>query len=147
MSGVPPVFALASEAVKKILDLQQPEPFFRWMREDATRSFPEIFGALPEGRPRRAIATTLAFSFWNATPLPRNGYRPATLPKPERNGPCLCGSGVKFKRCCGGAPAPPALDPEEMSSPPTAAPGTPPGSSFTAPAGTPRTTPPYPTSR
>lgn len=23
-----------------------------------------------------------------------------TLPRPQRNAPCLCGSGQKFKRCC-----------------------------------------------
>jgi uncharacterized protein len=26
-----------------------------------------------------------------------------TAPKVERNDPCPCGSGKKYKRCCGGA--------------------------------------------
>lgn len=30
---------------------------------------------------------------------------PASFPKVGRNDPCPCGSGLKFKRCHGGAPA------------------------------------------
>lgn len=29
--------------------------------------------------------------------------RPANMPKPGRNDPCPCGSGIKYKKCC--APA------------------------------------------
>lgn len=31
-----------------------------------------------------------------------------------RNDPCPCGSGQKYKRCCGGADAPPAISPEKV---------------------------------
>jgi hypothetical protein len=37
---------------------------------------------------------------WNRTPLPGNRFRPRALPKPERNAPCICGSGRKYKQCC-----------------------------------------------
>jgi hypothetical protein len=30
----------------------------------------------------------------------RPAYRPPTQYAPPRNGPCLCGSGLKYKRCC-----------------------------------------------
>ena len=33
-------------------------------------------------------------------------------PKPQRNGKCPCGSGVKFKKCCGAPAAPPRAIPE-----------------------------------
>jgi uncharacterized protein YecA (UPF0149 family) len=36
-------------------------------------------------------------------PAPQPQGRPAGMPKPGRNDPCPCGSGVKYKKCC--APA------------------------------------------
>lgn len=54
----------------------------------------------------QAFATLTALEIWNATPLPDNRFRPRKLPKPQRNDPCLCGSGRKFKQCCGAAEAP-----------------------------------------
>jgi len=56
----------------------------------------------------QAFATLVALEIWNATPLPDNRFRPRKLPRPQRNDPCLCGSGRKFKQCCGAA-EPPAL--------------------------------------
>jgi tetratricopeptide (TPR) repeat protein len=42
----------------------------------------------------------MARQFWNNLPLPDNHYQPLPLPKPERNSPCICGSGRKYKQCC-----------------------------------------------
>ncbi|EWH02962.1 SEC-C metal-binding domain-containing protein [Halomonas sp. BC04] len=39
-------------------------------------------------------------SIWNVTPLPAHGFRPQPLAEPQRNAPCPCGSGKKYKRCC-----------------------------------------------
>ncbi|NIC38821.1 hypothetical protein HBJ58_19340 [Halomonas desiderata] len=39
-------------------------------------------------------------SIWNVTPLPAHGFRPQPIPEPQRNAPCPCGSGKKYKRCC-----------------------------------------------
>lgn len=36
-----------------------------------------------------------------AMPLPSRRFRPVKLELPERNDPCCCGSGRKFKVCCG----------------------------------------------
>jgi Flp pilus assembly protein TadD len=47
-----------------------------------------------------SIATLMALEIWNATPIPENRFRPRKQPRPERNAPCLCGSGKKFKQCC-----------------------------------------------
>jgi transposase-like protein len=38
--------------------------------------------------------------------------REAPAPRTPRNAPCPCGSGVKFKRCCGGPAPPPPPDPD-----------------------------------
>ena len=47
-----------------------------------------------------SIATLMALEIWNATPIPENRFRPRKQARPERNAPCLCGSGKKFKQCC-----------------------------------------------
>ncbi len=49
----------------------------------------------------RSLAWNLGRSIWNVTPLPSQGYRPRPVPAPERNEACPCGSGRKFKKCCG----------------------------------------------
>ncbi|MEO8134831.1 MAG: UPF0149 family protein, partial [Betaproteobacteria bacterium] len=38
--------------------------------------------------------------FWGTMPKPQRGWRIQPLPRPERNAPCPCGSGKKFKQCC-----------------------------------------------
>ncbi|MCC5873507.1 MAG: SEC-C domain-containing protein [Gammaproteobacteria bacterium] len=62
-------------------------------------------GAMTETMPdgggeMRAGLQAMARKLWNATPLPWEGFRCRALPKPERNEPCPCGSGRKFKQCC-----------------------------------------------
>lgn len=70
---------LLREAAGQIVHLQHGPPFLSWMRVEATRRFPEIFGGLPE-RVRRALATELGRQIWNATPIPRWGFRRMQLP-------------------------------------------------------------------
>jgi len=53
---------------------------------------------------REAMATMLGMEIWNATPIPDNRFRPRKLAKPERNAPCPCGSGSKYKQCCAELP-------------------------------------------
>ncbi len=49
-------------------------------------------------------------------PLPAHGFRPRKLVPPGRNEPCLCGSGAKFKQCCGpGFERLPPLEPEGLA--------------------------------
>jgi hypothetical protein len=102
---------LLKEAVGQILRLQNSDAFLSWMRAEAPGRFPEIFERLPD-RVRRALATELGRQIWNVAPLPRNGYRPLRLPKPQEEDPCPCGSGRAYGRCCAGAPAVPGLTPE-----------------------------------
>lgn len=52
----------------------------------------------------QAMANTICMEVWNATPIPENRFRPNKLAKPERNAPCPCGSGRKFKQCCAQLP-------------------------------------------
>ena len=112
MTSEPPdeLAELLSAAVGQVLRLQDSESFLRWMRQ-ASERLPQAFPPGADAGARRAMATSLGRALWNATPLPRLGYRPEPLPKPQRNDPCPCGSGVKHKRCCAGTPTPPPLDP------------------------------------
>lgn len=62
----------------------------------------------------RNMATQVALEIWNATPIPENRFRPRKQAKPERNAPCLCGSGKKSKQCCAAIDAPPLGISEEI---------------------------------
>ncbi|PVE42500.1 UPF0149 family protein [Limnohabitans planktonicus] len=42
----------------------------------------------------------VARQLWGQLPYPPNRWRARGLPKLERNAPCHCGSGRKFKQCC-----------------------------------------------
>jgi tetratricopeptide (TPR) repeat protein len=55
----------------------------------------------PDEEARRALAYAMFREVWNRVPRPDNDWRPRPLPKPERNGLCPCGSGRKYKQCCG----------------------------------------------
>jgi tetratricopeptide (TPR) repeat protein len=48
----------------------------------------------------RRMMMAVARQFWSHVPRPANQWRPQALPKIERNDPCYCGSGKKFKQCC-----------------------------------------------
>jgi hypothetical protein len=104
---------LLREAVGQILYLQNGDAFLSWMRVEATRRFPEVFAGLPD-RIGRALATELGRQIWNATPLPRRGFRALPLPRIQAADPCPCRSGRTYERCCAGAPAVPGLTPELM---------------------------------
>ena len=80
----------------------------------ADREFPaafdSFFARLPQAAPSlvdqipaeslRPIALTLFREIWNHTPRPDLGWKRQSQPKPERNAPCPCGSGRKYKQCC-----------------------------------------------
>jgi tetratricopeptide (TPR) repeat protein len=101
---------LLAVGVDQILRVQDSEAFLAFMRE-APEIFPQAFPPHPDPAALRAMSVALGYALWNATPLPRNAYRPLPLPKPQRNDPCPCGSGIKYKRCCAGAPLMPPFDP------------------------------------
>lgn len=68
-------------------------------------SFPQLAPTLAAGivaGGERGFAFALFRDIWNLVPRPDHNWRPLPLPKPDRNGPCPCLSGNKFKQCCGG---------------------------------------------
>ncbi|HEV2853149.1 MAG TPA: SEC-C metal-binding domain-containing protein [Thermoanaerobaculia bacterium] len=101
------------DAVAEALRTEDAAAFMDWVREEAPERAPQLFEDLPNEEARRGLATELGRTLWNAVPLPGNGYRPRPIDRPERNDPCPCGSGAKYKRCCGEwAGSVPAFDPE-----------------------------------
>ncbi len=106
-----PYLELTDAAVRKILETEDFGELLRWMQAPGrlTAAFP-----LPEPELEKPLAAVLARLVWNATPLPGNRYRPRPLSKPQRNDPCFCGSGRKYKQCCALLPPLIDLDPEEI---------------------------------
>ncbi len=84
---------LLEALMELLLETRDPEAYFVAVQAMADLA-PE---AEQEGR---AVMQAAARALWNVTPLPWEAFRRRPLPKPERNAPCPCGSGRKFKQCC-----------------------------------------------
>ncbi len=80
----------------------------RWLTMRFENGVPgmDMLGELPAPA-IQALATQLALGIWNATPLPQRGLRPHPRISAERNQPCPCGSGRKYKQCCAAMALPP----------------------------------------
>jgi len=101
---VPPEMAdFLAAAIAEILRTEDSTVFLSWVAAEAPRLLGKAFSELPDDRDRSGVAMELGRALWNAVPLPGNGFRPRPLPRPERNDPCPCGSGRKYKKCCGAA--------------------------------------------
>jgi hypothetical protein len=101
---------LLDDSVSQILVHEDAERFLRWVTHEVIhrgRMEPGLFDSDDEAI---SLATSFGRGIWNAFPLPGNGFRPQPLSTPGRNEACPCGSGRKFKVCCGHGRAPPGLD-------------------------------------
>ncbi|MFP5418574.1 MAG: SEC-C metal-binding domain-containing protein [Gammaproteobacteria bacterium] len=92
---------LFDSAARRILRDENPAGFMAWFQLAAPQLAPQFLGRLPDDAVfRRGFLTQFARILWNKTPLPGNRFQPRPIVKPERNQPCLCGSGEKYKHCC-----------------------------------------------
>ncbi len=99
---------LLQGAVKVILDSEDYETLRSWL-EGEIPSFFLASGTVPDVEALsfldsaviRGMSVQAARQIWNVTPLPGNNFRPSPLEEPGRNERCPCGSGKKYKRCCG----------------------------------------------
>ena len=89
------------EAITRLLHGEALEPFCQWFSHEAiTQTSPD------EPLPAEAIDEHLRYQkgrareLWQSLPVPSNRWRPRPLPRMERNSPCHCGSGRKYKQCC-----------------------------------------------
>ena len=109
----PPWF---DEAVERLLHGASLPEFCTWMAQQPNeRAAPGADAAEQDWRRRAQL--TMARWLWSHVPVPSNRWRPRPLPPPERNAPCYCGSGRKYKHCCQEfAHAVPPVDENEMLS-------------------------------
>ncbi|MYK29142.1 MAG: hypothetical protein F4048_10820 [Gammaproteobacteria bacterium] len=104
---------LVEAAVGRILAAGDLDDFLAWFPDEVDRFC--LLTHLPlHADDRKGLAVQLGRSIWGATPAPHNGFKPQPLPKPGRNAPCHCGSGLKYKQCCAGLPSLPALNPATL---------------------------------
>jgi yecA family protein len=90
-----------NEAIHRLVDDQPLDAFCDWFALAAINASAPDEQGLPASDPvllrqQRHRARLL----WGVTPVPSNRWRARGLPKLERNAPCHCGSGRKYKQCC-----------------------------------------------
>lgn len=77
-----------------------------WFKQDSHQALARL---APDDGHRDALAASMATMFYYTLPLPGRGFKSETPPTPGRNDPCDCGSGKKYKKCCGRIGKPPAI--------------------------------------
>ena len=92
-----------ARGVVEAMRRQDFERLLSWVGREAPRALAPESRETSTEKAQRTANLALATAIWDVTPLPGNGFRPRPRPRPGRNEPCLCGSGRKFKRCCGDA--------------------------------------------
>ena len=105
---------ILEDSVAQILADEDAEQYLQWVTVEFARRSSERAGLFDTSDESTALATNFGRSIWNAFPLPGNGFRPRPLAMPGRNDACPCGSGRKFKRCCGYGAAAPGLNPDVL---------------------------------
>jgi len=104
---------LLQQAVRHILEHRDLESFLRWMHQSTPAALDEPDLTDDDAR---HLATLLGLGIWNAAPRPDHDFRPQSVPPPEAQGACPCGSGETYADCCGaqaaGVEQPPELPPE-----------------------------------
>lgn len=90
-----------NQAIERLLDDEKLHDFCNWF---ALAMAAELHDAHPMDSADAAdllrYQRHTARQLWGQMPVPSNRWRPRGLPKTERNAPCHCGSGHKFKQCC-----------------------------------------------
>ena len=104
-----------SLATRIALSHANPADFLDWLSRHGLKFFIEA-KAIPEipEADWPAVGTVLGRAILNHLPDPRNDFKPRKLPEPGRNDPCPCGSGRKYKQCCGGVSLPPMDFPADL---------------------------------
>ena len=104
---------LVQAAVGRIVVTDNLDDFLAWFSAEVYRQC--LLARAPmDASETKVLAAQLGRSLWGATPAPHNDFRPKPLPKPGRNAPCYCGSGVKYKRCCARFSTLPAMGSAEL---------------------------------
>lgn len=102
------VETLLSLAGRQACANSAPDTFILWFRSAAPTVMPALMAKAPQDpEEKEHFLRAAALSLYSALPQPVHGLQPAGLPKQGRNDPCVCGSGNKYKHCCGASSMPP----------------------------------------
>jgi tetratricopeptide (TPR) repeat protein len=89
-------------AVRCALDTADFKTALDCYRKLLPEAAPSLVAQLPpDEEAQRMLAFAMFREIWNRVPRPDHDWRARPEAKPERNGPCPCGSGRKYKQCCG----------------------------------------------
>lgn len=83
-----------------ILQSANRDEFLDRMGETGPIIAPEMARLLHSEAEPAQFFRTLGVHVYDNTPLPDEGFAVKPVPKPSRNQPCPCGSGLKYKHCC-----------------------------------------------
>jgi yecA family protein len=89
------------QALTRLLDGEALAPFSEWFAA-ASLAADSALQTLPADEIAIGLRyhRHVAMHLWGLMPIPANRWRARGVPKMERNAPCHCGSGRKFKQCC-----------------------------------------------
>jgi len=100
--------ALLGLAGKQAMANPTSAAFTRWFTLAVPNVMPALLAQIPAelGEVNRFLRTA-ALSLYADLPMPGHDLQAMGQPKQGRNDPCACGSGKKFKHCCGEMAMPP----------------------------------------
>ncbi|UUZ70103.1 SEC-C domain-containing protein [Polaromonas sp. P1(28)-13] len=85
-----------------------PEAFMQWFRFVVPKMMPALLEQIPpEPEEIDRFLRSAALNLFADLPMPSHGLQAVGQPKQGRNDPCACGSGQKYKHCCGANSMPP----------------------------------------
>lgn len=101
MTTTPSTSDIFQEALQQLLAGEALAPFCDWFATTMAAALQQSHPVGPDDasgalRYQRHVARQL----WGGVPVPSNRWRARGVPKVDRNAPCHCGSGRKFKQCC-----------------------------------------------
>ena len=113
MLTLPPDFEEQLDCFLKLAGRQamsdvSPQAFIDWFRLSAPTVFPALISQIPDDPEEiRRFLRMAAKSLYADLPIPARGLVAPGPSRTGRNDPCDCGSGAKFKHCCGSVSIPP----------------------------------------
>lgn len=113
MLTLPPDFEVQLDCFLKLAGRQAMsdvslQAFIEWFSLSVPTLFPALISQIPDDPEEiRRFLRMAAKSLYADLPIPANGLVASGPSRTGRNDPCDCGSGAKFKHCCGSVAMPP----------------------------------------
>jgi tetratricopeptide (TPR) repeat protein len=99
---------LLSLAGRQAVSDPTPSAFTQWFKWAVPKLMPVLLKQIPPVPEEiDRFLRTAALNLFADLPMPDHDLQPVGQPKQGRNDPCACGSGQKYKHCCGANAMPP----------------------------------------